>query len=106
MSDLISREMLIHSLCSYDEEPAKYCVPCREVLEIVKSIPSMPIWIPCSEKLPESGVRVFTCFGNIVEIQELSYISGEWENDGGDTQEFAAVSAWMPLPEPYKEDEA
>lgn len=41
MSDLISREMLIHSLCSYDEEPAKYCVPCREVLEIVKSIPSI-----------------------------------------------------------------
>ena len=113
MNDLISREMLIHSLCSYDEEPAKYCVPCREVLEIVKSIPSIPIWIPCSERLPETDEIMivtyiddrdgeYTIWLGWHEMDNIWYIDGFAH--GGEYGN--RVIAWKPLPEPYKEAEA
>ena len=64
-------------------------------------------WIPVSERLPEFRKEVLTCTdGGFIEIQSLedSY-DGYWENQNGDWTDLEEITAWMPLPEPYKESE-
>ena len=58
-------------------------------------------WIPCSERLPEKNDEVLVT-GKVdnalyVDIDEWTG-AGFWINANG-------VIAWMPLPEPYKEEE-
>lgn len=69
-------------------------------------------WIPCSEKLPEEEEYILLSFANYTGLD-----IGRYENDGendnfypGDEEETYAsygliVNAWMPLPEPYREEE-
>lgn len=67
-----------------------------------------PHWIPCSEMLPAYGEDVllsvgeYCTVGHIVPVNDEEqyhwYFSG-WYHLPND------VTAWMPLPEPYKEDE-
>ena len=69
-------------------------------------------WIPCTEKLPESGKSILLSFENSV----LPTV-GEYKTDeeggafyiGDDDYNCANynlfVNAWMPLPEPYREEE-
>lgn len=66
-------------------------------------------WIPVSERLPEKCEDVLTsvkftgCLGRYGTFKKIGHIDyyGKWSGDciGGE------VIAWMPLPEPYKEDE-
>ena len=59
-----------------------------------------------SSALPERSIEVltYTALVNLIEIQALE---GDehgfmyWENQHGDLQDLT-VTAWMPLPEPYK----
>lgn len=65
-------------------------------------------WIPASERLPEKCEDVLTsvkftgCLGRYGTFKKIGHIDyyGKWSGDciGGE------VIAWMPLPEPYKED--
>lgn len=62
-------------------------------------------WIPCTERLPEENTRVLCCTRNkkgIANIVLGYYIpeSGYWACGMNSN-----VVAWMPLPEPYEEDE-
>lgn len=69
-------------------------------------------WIPCSERLPEEEEYILLSFANYTGLD-----IGRYENDGendkfypGDEEETYAsygliVNAWMPLPEPYREEE-
>ena len=60
-------------------------------------------WIPCSERLPEDGTRVIACFKHGL-VTELKYKSaGIFEG----INEYVAevIDAWMPLPEPYREEQ-
>lgn len=70
-------------------------------------------WIPVSERLPEESDYYMACIYN--EIQEKSYCRSEWfsinNNYYGemvwiDLKSYEKVIAWMPLPEPYKEEES
>lgn len=64
----------------------------------------VPNWIPCKERLPEVGADV------LFSVKKGRYVSegslrtdGYWEEfRGNGTLPGRAVSAWMPLPEPYK----
>ena len=65
-------------------------------------------WIPVSERLPKKCEDVLTsvkftgCLGRYGTFKKIGHIDyyGKWSGDciGGE------VIAWMPLPEPYKED--
>ena len=70
-------------------------------------------WIPCSERMPEEGVNPITrdwyiylvsvSFGNgIVDIRHYKFGKGHWWH--GDAIMDKYVLAWMPLPEPYREE--
>ena len=59
-------------------------------------------WIPVSERLPEDGTYITTLDGELVGQEEpftgmCGIEKGKWDDED-------CVIAWMPLPEPYKED--
>lgn len=66
-----------------------------------------PKWIPCDEELPDEGQIVLCSFKN-GDIDVWTYRrSILWENPEGVwcNQYIVGITAWMPLPEPYKKEE-
>ena len=65
-------------------------------IEQVNKMPTVPQWIPCSERLPEKDgyYLTTTCYRQVY--------ADYWNEDHFDRTE--AVIAWMPLPEPYGEE--
>ena len=63
-------------------------------------------WIPCSERLPKIGQKcVITIHRNCVYlVVSATYWTGWWWRNGEKVIK-KDVTAWMPLPEPYKEGE-
>lgn len=65
----------------------------------------IPKWIPVSEGLPEDDTRVLITTTSVLGTEhivlEVSYLNGVF------LRGFSSYtpSAWMPLPEPYKEGE-
>lgn len=113
MDDLISREKAIDQLHQsynlFDAEQRLEDLPTAE-----------PKWIPCSERLPgESGrylvTRGLNACGSlwnriyIANYSDLMGIKSEriwWQGNVGksDFERLDDVLAWMPLPEPFKEE--
>lgn len=68
-------------------------------------------WIPCKDRLPEEEEYILLSFANYTGL-DIGRYEKDGENDNfypGDEEETYAsyglfVNAWMPLPEPYKED--
>lgn len=60
-------------------------------------------WIPCSERLPENNTDVIVCFysGTVTEMRYWGngIFQGIYEHT------TKVIVAWMPLPEPYREEE-
>ena len=66
-------------------------------------------WIPCSERLPDNKTYVLTTIqvsGRQPHARSGFYHDGFFHNDNGDTWKATdrEVRAWMPLPDPYRED--
>lgn len=107
MSDLIDRmeamEAILHAGI-YKNFESDYTNGIAEgllsAMEEVKKLPSANQWIPVTERLPEDDDDVLICWDGTVEVGY--YKNGEWlaENWNG-----LEIDAWMPLPEPYREDE-
>ena len=57
-------------------------------------------WIPCSERLPEVNGR-YLCANDqwgAWRVDINMWVNGHWRN------QIEKPIAWMPLPEPYRED--
>jgi hypothetical protein len=66
-------------------------------------------WIKCSEKIPENGKNVLIAIkNNRYSWIDIGYIDGDgyWTVDGEpwDRESDPAITHWMPLPMPPKED--
>ena len=59
----------------------------------------LPHWIPCSERLPEEDAcYLVTTSGTNNDIIDIAYYTeGIWHK-------ASRIKAWMPLPEPYREE--
>ena len=94
MSDLIDRQEAINAI--YHHFPHMSMKLAAMVLHEVPSAEPKK-WIPVSERLPDhQGMYIVT-----YNVNEIAYISTDYYFSKG----FAdRVTAWMPLPEPYKEE--
>ena len=78
---------------------------CEKALQMaITALQNQPVWIPVSERLPEESLnsvigwdtyRNRCCF--------VQYLGGRFVL--GDDIDSVNVTAWMPLPEPYRESE-
>ena len=69
-------------------------------------------WIPCSERMPEDESYILVSFENATMPDIARY---EEKDEGGtfypgdDEKSYSSygifVNAWMPLPEPYREED-
>ena len=107
MDDLISRQDAINELSycqtylfdSIDRDPK---ISLEDVKYAIEQLPSAQQWIPCSEMLPmDKGVYLVTDDSGRVAWVEKAWFM--WCDDGRPFWEYANVTAWMPLPEPYKD---
>lgn len=83
----------------------------HEVYRMISDTPKQGEWIPCSEKLPENDYDTVMVF-----LDSKIYDIAIWHNEHGFRPWYAAhfeasppewkacVTAWMPLPEPWKGD--
>ena len=113
MDDLISRQAAIEAL---GERPmvwvgSDYELGARNqydadvlALETVPSAQPEQRWIPCSERLPDDDrTKVVTLANGNAEAGY--YSNGDWWCIGDTISlENPIVIAWMPLPEPYREE--
>ena len=136
MSDLISRQDAIDVLDVLCQEhrykiPGKaetysqYNEAWQDALDraegAIGNLPSAepePHWIPCSERLPKKGSRCLVTWRTMLRTTEIDiarfgkmYLSERdcaWYiyGHGEDVDITDEVIAWMPLPEPYKYEEA
>lgn len=121
MNDCVYRQAAIDAVINADYKDCGVLVErrCRKFEEALRSLPTAqpePRWTPCSEGLPKEYVDVLVWFeyyrfgeynrmystygiGNYDEEYDEWWINHEsgWRD--------LHVFAWMPLPEPYKEEE-
>lgn len=74
-----------------------------KIMDYIKNMSGKSGWIPVSERLPEDGIYITTLDGELVGQEEpftgmCGIENGKWDDED-------CVIAWMPLPEPYKEDD-
>ena len=126
MDDLISRQAAIDLIENdkIDGDSPFISLPraqavnrtCDRHVEGIKNLPSAQRWIPVTERLPEpySGEYLVTINNGRVYTDVLWFDSpgdGRYEScfykedDDGYGVVCVDVVAWMPLPEPYKEEE-
>ena len=94
MDDLISRQEAIEAINSHfgfniEEE---YGSAVQEVINGLPSAQPEQRWIPVSERLPEHNQRIIAYYPEHKSTMVINY------NAHG----FTSMSAWRPLPEPYK----
>lgn len=89
-----------------------HCETEEEQKEAIKKLNSFNGWIPVEERLPEPDHHVMLSFANASFVMIGRYTTDDDEGGAfmiGDIDESFLehdlyTNAWMPLPEPYKED--
>ena len=109
MSDLISRQAAIDALKNRWKKTRNYegngddiAEECELSLKQVPSAQPEQRWIPMKERCPEKDGRYLCTFqGKAVHI--CMYLNGCFRIYGENKDNL--ITAWMPLPEPYREEE-
>lgn len=100
MTDSISRCELFNKLATIPAPPEANEFKAK-VYEIINEMPIVDKWIPCSERLPKESGQYFVTEG----IEQREAVIGYYSAEYGRWYAASDVSAWMPLPEPYREEE-
>jgi ankyrin repeat protein len=72
----------------------------------IKALEQEPKWIPVSERLPETNDDVLVTDGVDMFVAWCSRKNmwQEWMSSDNNFERNTPIIAWMPLPEPYRED--
>lgn len=87
------------------ETPDNYKDIAVETLKLLTAVDVAPQWIPVTERLPEEEGTYLVTYtdGGVTEVGSSIYLQRE---DGSEPYwDYFVVTAWMPLPEPYKGSE-
>ena len=71
----------------------------KEFNKIMRKLDTIPQWIPCSERLPETSEHVLATLKYSEDDLEVCEV--DWFIDTNLAQKAVA---WMPLPEPYRKE--
>jgi hypothetical protein len=108
---MISRQKLIEALTEWrnsinrDYLAEVYArATLEDVIEYIESQPPADQWIPVAERLPDESGAYLVSIGNyngVPKVWRMYFTTVEYPR----WLTFYKVTAWMPLPEPYKEGE-
>ena len=109
-TDLIRREDAIEAVIAqrHRAELSDYNFALRLAEDAIRHLPSAEAvqeWIPCSERLPDVGENVlFTTdiYGGYVAEGDRRADGKWWQYRWNSLLQNDEVTAWMPLPTPYK----
>lgn len=79
----------------------------QKMMDRIKELPStysVQGWIPCSERSPKHDEAVLITTNKEIEIGTVGFDDEWYVWNGGRWLSADNVTAWMPLPEPYRED--
>ena len=98
----------------YDRKKAEEMAPAKELYDAMSSVIKkqypeqwkelFPQWIPVNKELPKKdGEYLVTVGGEATfpDVDTVWFYDGRWIHQFGCT---VKVIAWMPLPEPYREE--
>ena len=116
--DTISRQAAIDGFYEMASDMEHLCTV-SDYVSFLESLQPEPRWIPVSERLPEDDDIVLITMDDSITVRGefFEQISNElgffkegvwhWGYEIGECYwpETTHVTAWMPLPEPYKENE-
>ena len=107
MDDLISRQAAIDAIRASTQKYTGFMememYTDDDAVEAIINLPSAQPeqrWIPCSERLPEPRIDVW-CNSDMGQM--VGYYEENVETWYGRDYLELMVTAWMPLPEPYKD---
>ena len=111
MDDLISRQAAIDALVGMNgkRDDDGYvmiyrCDACDNIYNLPYAQPER--WIPVTERLPEVGQDVMLSVGGMYSAEGCLREDGDWTQFRWDAiQRKEMVTAWMPLPEPWRGEE-
>lgn len=81
-----------------------------DLVKIINTQPKVDDWIPCSKKLPDESDYYMACIYNrdvddfdfrktwFAHVDDYDMEESEWR----ELYDFETVTAWQPLPEPYR----
>ena len=101
MNDLISRQAAISHVddVPYIKDHPNVGLLWKAWIESLPSAQPEQRWIPCSERLPEPRIDVW-CNSDMGQM--VGYYEENVETWYGRDYLELIVTAWMPLPEPYR----
>lgn len=101
MNDLISRRALLEAMPKHD---TLFSFDVRRVIRDAPAVDAIPRWISVEERLPDKGNVVLAMWKGEIAFARYTPHRLGWYNLASQYDSPNAVTHWMPLPEPPKEE--
>jgi len=103
MTDSISRCELFNKLATIPAPPEANDFK-AEVYKVIQQMETIDKWIPCNERLPEKAGHYLCSFKKAKCIDNIYVDLAYWTGSRWYGYLANEINAWMPLPEPYREE--